>query len=110
MSDEKEQTKSTTITLGLTLAKRLSFLRKFPLKHTSVSTMIESSIQTICETLENKIGVNSDTWKVARDCPACKSGLLIPKKKKGESSPAFMGCTHFPECRHTESLHKKGQK
>lgn len=104
MSQKNEQKKSVTITLNLTLAKRLSFIRRVPLKQTSVSDMIESSIDGICEALERKIGITPETWKVARDCPSCKSGLLIPKSKKGENKPAFMGCTHFPECRHTENL------
>lgn len=37
-----------------------------------------------------------------RKCPKCGNPLVIRKGKNGE----FYGCTHYPECRHTEQVQK----
>ena len=42
---------------------------------------------------------NSDTE--SQNCPTCKTGFL---QKKSGVNGSFIGCTNYPECRHSENV------
>ncbi|MDD5555580.1 MAG: DNA topoisomerase, partial [Candidatus Pacebacteria bacterium] len=41
-----------------------------------------------------------------KNCPLCGKPLLVKRSRYGE----FLGCSGFPECKHTESLEEKNKK
>ena len=40
--------------------------------------------------------------KVNKDCPDCDWQLVI--RQNGETGHLFLGCSQYPECKHTEPL------
>lgn len=103
-SPAKNIRKGISFTVSKDLAGRLSFLRNFPHKLTNFNTDIEAILLTFCQEQEKKVGVLPTAWLNARPCPACENGTLLPRAKRNERKPAFMGCSKFPVCRHTEPL------
>jgi DNA helicase IV len=55
---------------------------------------------------DHGVGVFNADGTVSSDelCPTCGEGFLLPRK--GKFGP-FMGCSNFPNCKHTVSLKKK---
>lgn len=96
--------KSISFTVEKDLAKRLSFLRNFSHRLTDFNQDIEKMLFDFCTSMENRVGITSSTWMGSRACPLCETGVLVSRTKKNEQNPSFMGCSKFPQCRHTESL------
>jgi DNA topoisomerase-1 len=42
------------------------------------------------------------TERIVKTCPKCGRRLTI--KRNSETGEEFLGCTGFPDCRHTEPL------
>lgn len=96
--------KSTSFTVSINLSKRLSFLRNFPAKIPDFNEKAEETLLLFCQEMEKKAGISAESWKLSRQCPSCGTGVLFPRKRSGEHAPSFMGCSKFPQCRHTESI------
>ena len=54
------------------------------------------------EAAENKI--KAENAQIGKSCPDCKEGELIVKKGR---FGFFIGCNHYPECKHIEKIEKK---
>jgi DNA topoisomerase-1 len=52
---------------------------------------------------KNMPDLNTGPEPLGRDCPDCGQGLVIRWGRHGK----FIGCSNFPECRHTEALLEK---
>lgn len=50
-----------------------------------------------------KVDVRTEPEPVGRDCPKCGSPLVYREGRYGR----FIGCSNFPECRHTEQILNK---
>ena len=50
-----------------------------------------------------KIDLKKETEPVGRECPLCGSPLLYREGRYGR----FIGCSNFPQCRHTEQILNK---
>jgi len=50
-----------------------------------------------------KIDLKKETEPVGRECPLCGSPLLYRQGRYGR----FIGCSNFPQCRHTEQILNK---
>lgn len=104
MSNKPNVKKGVHITVDKNVAGRLTLLRSFGHRLTNFNDELERLITDFCAQQEKKVGISSSAWLLSRPCPACSSGVLVPRSKKGESEPSFMGCAKFPICRHTEGL------
>lgn len=40
--------------------------------------------------------------KILKPCPECGRDLVVRRNRQNDSE--FLGCTGYPECRHTEGL------
>jgi hypothetical protein len=99
------QKKGVQITLPKSLAERFSFLRKLKHRAPNLNSDVEKVIDSFVSELENKLRIDKDSWRGSKPCPKCSTGVLYIKRKKNDpKSRPFYGCSHFPECRHTENL------
>lgn len=48
----------------------------------------------------SKVDLSSEPEPVGRDCPLCGNALVYRSGRYGR----FIGCSNFPECRHTEQI------
>lgn len=101
-------TKSLSITVDKSLFERTSLLRKMKGKAPDLGSELEKAILSVIEETEKKLKLDSDAWKIARPCPSCSSGVLtiVTYRKKGGVPCQFMGCSGYPNCRHSESIQK----
>lgn len=68
---------------------------------------IKQVIEVLDETLAPHLFPLSDDDKDPRVCPSCDGGRL--NLKLGKHGP-FIGCTNYPDCRHTRPLNGDGDK
>ena len=41
---------------------------------------------------------------VSKTCPRCGPGTPMVVRQNGDTGQDFLGCTRWPECKHTEPL------
>jgi hypothetical protein len=97
-------TKGVQITISKDSAERLTFLRNFKHRLPTINEQIEASIMALVSTLEQKVGVQSGSWRLSRKCTKCSTGVLLVKVGKKPDSKPFYGCSKFPACKHTERV------
>ncbi len=56
-------------------------------------------IDELCEIAGDDIRFETVDGQALRQCPKCHSGHLVRRRSK--SHGAFLGCSRFPECKHT---------
>lgn len=100
-----KKSKAVQVSIDHYLAQRLTFIRRFKHRLPDLNRELEDALRDVIEKSEKKAGVQYDSWKKSKPCPSCTNGVLFPKvwRIKPDSKP-FMGCSRFPECRHTESF------
>jgi len=98
------QKKGLQITLPKSLAERFIFLRKLKHRTPNLNSDVEKSIESLVSDIERKLRIEKDSWRGSKPCPKCSTGVLYIKRKKSDpKSRPFYGCSHFPDCRHTEN-------
>jgi len=83
-----------------------NFLKKFWKDfHGNTSQVMEKPFPEVLEVLNQKLGGHifghDDTGKLKDSCPTCSSGKLGLRLGK---FGAFIGCSNYPECKHTMQL------
>lgn len=97
------QNKSVSVTVPKSLAERLSLIRCFSRRKELVQKETLDSMFALVGQLEGALSIDKDTWKTAKRCPSCASGMLVKRQKKREpSGKPFYGCVNFPSCKHKE--------
>lgn len=95
--------KSVSVTVPKTLAERLSLIRCFSRRRETVNKETLDAMYSLVTSLETSLGIDKDTWKTAKRCPSCSSGMLIKRQKKRDpKGKPFYGCVNFPSCKHRE--------
>ncbi|MBD78111.1 MAG: hypothetical protein CL840_04075 [Crocinitomicaceae bacterium] len=96
--------KGVQITLPKSLAERFSFLRRLKHRAPNLNRDMEKLVEEFVSSMEDKLRIDKDSWRRSKSCPKCSTGVLFIKRKKNDpSARPFYGCSHFPECRHTEN-------
>lgn len=98
-----ENVKGVQVTLGKSLAERLSFLRRLR-KSTDLNIKLSDAIEGVVSMMENRSKITPHTWRGAKTCPSCASGVLIEKRARDKNKPPFLGCSRYPECKHAENI------
>lgn len=97
--------KGVQVTLPKALAERLAFLRKLKHRAPNLNRDVEQAIEQLVSKTEEKLRIDKDSWRRSKSCPKCPTGVLFVKRKKGDpNARPFYGCSHFPECKHTENV------
>ncbi len=104
MSNSKN--KGVHISLSKNLAERLAFVRRFKHRLPALNDDLEATIASLVSTAEKKLKIQPDAWRKARPCPSCAHGTLVERRGKRKGAAPFMGCSRFPDCRHSESITK----
>jgi hypothetical protein len=109
-----ENVKGVQITLAKSVAERLSFLRRLRRHNNEINAKLSDAIEGVVAMMENRSNVKPDSWRGAKTCPSCAAGVLLEKRARDKGKPAFLGCSRYPDCKHTENLgmnnfHAKGE-
>jgi hypothetical protein len=109
MSTKKsiESVKGVQITLTKSLAERLSFLRRLRRHNNEINAKLSDAIEGVVAMMENRSNVKPDSWRGAKTCPSCATGVLLEKRARDRGKPPFLGCSRYPDCKHTENLGMK---
>lgn len=105
MDDKKEVAKSAiSMTIDKRTAERLRLLRKIDQKaYQELIDRINLLMLPAITDVEKKYKLSKASWRDAKVCPKCSSGMLV-KRFRGSDKKPFLSCFRFPECRHTEDL------
>ena len=98
--------KAVQVTLPKIVAERLSLLRKAGKAGAEFNKLRAAVIEGQVAACEQRFNIPKDAWKSAKTCPACSSGVLIEKRPNDKTRPPFIGCSRYPDCRHTENYSK----
>jgi ssDNA-binding Zn-finger/Zn-ribbon topoisomerase 1 len=105
-----ENVKGVQITLTKSLAERLSFLRRLRRHNNEINAKLSDAMEGVIAMMENRAHVKPDSWKGAKTCPSCATGVLLEKRARDKEKPPFLGCSRYPDCKHTENLGMKSVK
>lgn len=67
--------------------------------YVGISNRFSKSITVSCEEVEFKKEIK-DTKNIIKPCPDCHGNLVKRNGKLG----SFLGCSNYPDCRHTEPI------
>ena len=104
------QNKSVSVTVPKALAERLSLIRCFSRRCDTVSKATLDAMYALVSELEDALSIDKDTWKTAKRCPSCSTGMLIKRRRKNlPDSQPFYGCVNFPDCKHKEKFNHESK-
>jgi hypothetical protein len=104
--------KGVQVRVNSSLARRLTLLRQLGKRTQYLASDLESALLDVCKRHEERLKLNDDSWREAKACSGCNTGVLLPRVSN-KGNQGFLGCSNFPKCRHSESLTrppKQGRK